>query len=393
MTDFKCRDLTPGQAIRIAFIGTKGVPAVWGGIEKYIEELGRRLVERGHTVTVFGSRWYCADYPYSRYKGMRIVKLPALHLQATDALTNGFFAALKIIQGEFDIAHFHGLASYYYVPLVRRSGTLTVTTTHAMESNWDNVKYNDLGRRVIRTGFDIGIRHADCVTTVARHLQIKLRTQFGIDASLLPSGLDRVSPQHPDIINKKYGLRGQDYLLFLGRVDPIKRIDWILNLRTVLDSGIRLVIAGGAQDPPTEMYLRELKSKAGDDRGILFTGPVAGREKGELISNCLLFLAPSADEGLPLTVLEAIAHRKCCVVSDLPAYKSILENGITGMVFDRNSQQAFLDTVTGAVQRPSRLDALGNNAHDQLKEKLDWDNTAMQAEKLYTNLLKSRKKR
>ena len=386
-------DLTSINPIRIAFIGTKGIPAVWGGIEKYVEELGQRLAFRGHCVTVFGSRWYCADYPHSDHKGMRLVRVPALRLQATDLLMNGFFSALHIIRGKFDIAHFHNLASYYFVPFIRRSGILTVTTTHAMESNWQNAKYNMLARKVIRTGFDIGIRNADCVTTVAHHLQEKIRNIFGIKASLLPSGMDRVACRKPDIIIQKYNLKGQDYCLFLGRIDPIKRIDWILKLRHRLDPGIRLVIAGGAQDPATEAYLKQLKQESGSDDRILFTGPVAGREKDELLANCILFMAPSADEGLPLTVLEAIAHRKCCIVSDLPAYDSILENGVSGLIFSRYSQDDFSDMVCEAIQNPEMLENLGRKAHHHLKKKLDWDQTAYQTESLYRNLLKLHKKR
>ena len=393
MTAQEPADIKSDNPIRIAFIGTKGVPAVWGGIEKYIEELGQRLASRGHCVTVFGSRWYCAGYPHASFKGMRIVKVPALHLQATDALTNGFFAMLKIIGGRFDIAHFHGLASYYFVPIIRRCGTLTVTTTHAMESNWENAKYNMLGQRAIRFGFNIGIRNADCVTTVAPHLQEKLRVRYGRKASILPSGLDAVNHHNPDLITTKYGLKGQDYCLFLGRIDPIKRIDWILKLRHRLDPDIRLVIAGGAQDPATEAYLKQLKQESGSDDRILFTGPVAGREKDELLANCILFLAPSADEGLPLTVLEAIAHQKCCIVSDLPAYDSILENGVSGLIFSRYSQDAFLDMVSQAIQHPEKLENLGRKAYHRLKKKLDWDQTAFQTESLYRNLLKLHKKR
>jgi glycosyltransferase involved in cell wall biosynthesis len=101
--------------------------------------------------------------------------------------------------------------------------------------------------------------------------------------------------------------------LFLGRIDPIKRIDWVLDLAGLIDVNIRLVVAGGVQDSKTEAYLRSLKQKADKDPIVIFTGPVAGREKAELFGNCLLFLAPSAGEGLPITVLEAAAYGKCQV--------------------------------------------------------------------------------
>jgi len=64
------------RSLKIAMVGLKGLPAKWGGIEKFVEEVGRRLVERGHQVTVFGSRWYCGEKSQSRHLGMRLKVLP-----------------------------------------------------------------------------------------------------------------------------------------------------------------------------------------------------------------------------------------------------------------------------------------------------------------------------
>ena len=86
-----------GSKYRIAMIGLKGIPAKWGGMEKYVEEVGKRLVERGHEVTVFGSRWYCGeDKPRQRVSGMKVRSVPTLHLQPTDALISALLASIII---------------------------------------------------------------------------------------------------------------------------------------------------------------------------------------------------------------------------------------------------------------------------------------------------------
>jgi glycosyltransferase involved in cell wall biosynthesis len=375
------------RKIKIAYIGTKGIPAKWGGIEKYIEEVGKRMVTRGHEVTVFSSKWYCQNYENSLYQGMRIERVPSIQLQATDALTNALWSSLAIIKGNYDIAHFHGLASYYYIPIVKKAGKITITTTHEMESNWENTKYNFLGRLVIKQAFKLGVKHAHYTTTVAQHLKDKIKSIFGREALLLPSGLDRVEYQALDVIKRKYGLHGKDYLLFLGRIDPIKRVEWILDLASILDESIYLVIAGGAQDSSTEAYLKDLKQKAGPDSNIIFTGPVSGREKAELFSNCLLFLAPSMDEGLPLTVLEAISYGQCCIVSDLPAFRTVIENGVTGFLFPTNDKDQFMAMVANLIQTPQKLKLIGKEAKRKITPAFDWDQTVKQTEWLYNQLL------
>ena len=85
--------------VKIAIVGLKGIPAKWGGIEKYVEEVGKRLVKRGHEVTVFGSRWFCQDYSNKTYKGINIRRLPVINLQATDALSNAFLAMIAVAGG------------------------------------------------------------------------------------------------------------------------------------------------------------------------------------------------------------------------------------------------------------------------------------------------------
>ncbi len=378
------------RKIKIAFIGSKGIPAKWGGIEKYIEEIGKRLADRGHDVTVFGSKWYCAEYKKALYRGIRVERVSSIRFQATDALTNGLNAALAIMKNVYDIVHFHGLASYYYIPMVKMTGKITVVTTHAMESNWDNVKYNRLGRLVIKKAFETGMKHAHCVTTVAQHLKEKIKKEYNRNAILLPSGLDKVDLQEPDLIRKKYGLQGKDYLLFLGRIDPIKRPEWVLDLAQVVGNKINLVIAGGSQDSTSEIYLNHLKRKAGASTNIIFTGSVAGKEKAELFSNCLMFLAPSLDEGLPLTVLEAIAYGQCCVVSDIPAFRSVIENGVSGFIFPKTSIDKFISTVSNLMHSQQRLTLIGKEAKRRILSKFDWNCTTEKTERLYFKLLDNR---
>jgi glycosyltransferase involved in cell wall biosynthesis len=374
--------------MRIAMVGTKGIPAKWGGIEKYIEEVGHRLVERGHEVTVFGSKWYCKGYDKKTYLGMRIIRLPTIHLQATDALTNAFFAMISILGGSYDIVHFHGFASYFFVPIIKKAGKLSVITIHAMESNWGNDKYSSFGQKVLKCAFKIGIRHADRVTTVAEHLRANIKKNYNRQAMLLPSGIDNVTPLPPQVIKAKYGLNGSNYLLFLGRIDPIKRVDWLLDLSGILNNNVRVVIAGGAQDPPTEAYLQSLKQKAGNDSKIIFTGPVFGDEKSELLSNCLLFLAPSQNEGLPITLLEAIAYGRCCIASDIPAHSVVIQNEVTGFLFPSDDKDGFIAKVVKLINESEKLKSIGKAARQHAELIFDWERTADETKRVYDELLR-----
>ena len=384
---------TYNRKLSIAFIGTKGLPAKWGGIEKYIEEIGRRLVRRGHAVSVFGSKWYCADYEKDTYLGMQIHRVPAIHFKATDALTNAFWATIAVSKGNFDIVNFHGYASYFFAPVVGRTGKITVVTAHGVESGWDNPKYGFLARKIIQQAFRIGLTRADFVTTVADHLKVAIKKKFSLDAQVLPSGLDDVEIQPAAIIKQKYNLEGSDYLLFLGRIDPIKRVDWLLDMASELKENIKIVIAGGPQDSTTKTYYHDLIRKSNHMSDVIFTGAVSGIEKAELLSNCAMFLAPSSYEGLPITLLEAMAYARCCVASQIPAHSEVVEDGATGFLFPKNDKMALVRLVNRLIAKPKDyIVSIGDRAKKRAADKLNWDKTSILYEQLFWSLFDAKTK-
>lgn len=376
--------------MRIAMVGTKGIPAKWGGIEKYVEEIGKRLVQRGHEVTVFASKWYCDGYKENYYEGMRIFRVPAFHFRATDALTNALFSFLTVSVRPFDVVHCHGYASYYFVPLAKSVGKKVIITAHGIESGWENPKYGAVARGIIRKAFRGGIRHADCVTTVAFHLQRRIIEQFGVNPLVTVSGVDKQTVLPPHLIKAKHGLNGGDYLLFLGRIDPIKRVDWLTDLRLSLNNRHKIVIAGGAQDSASTEYLYRLKAKCADNPRYIFTGPVSGQEKDELLSNCVALLSPSKNEGLPVSLLEALSMGKCCIASDIAGHREVIEDGISGFLFDQNDKDAFLAKVNYVLDLPKEeTRRIGQTAEGIVSDGYSWEKTTALFEKEYMSMLGS----
>lgn len=378
--------------LNIAMIGLKGIPAKWGGMEKYVEEVGKRLVQKGHDVTVFGSKWYCSDHQEKSHLGMKVQAVPTIHLQSTDALSNALLSSLLISLGNYNLVHFHGYASYYFIPFVKLCGKKTVLTAHGFESGWDNPKYSSTARTIIENAFKTGIRHADIVTTVASHLKTSIGETFNVESFITPSGIEQQPQLPPEIIKQKYRLNGRDYLLFLGRIDPIKRVDWLLDLPAILGQNTKIVIAGGAQDSTTQLYLRELKNKASCIPTIIFTGPVQGQEKYELLSNCLAFITPSRNEGLPITLLEALSMGKCGIASDIAAHREVIQDGISGFLFDSSIKEDFLSVVKNMLAlSDDRISSIGEVARQSVTKIYNWERTTDLFEKIYSDAITSKK--
>lgn len=379
------------KKLRIAMLGTKGIPAKWGGIEKYVQEISIRLASKGHKVSVYGSQWFLRDYGGSVYEGVRIIRVPAIKWQATDALTNGFFSVISLLTKGFDIAHFHGYASYFFVPLLRSMGIKTVVTAHGFESGWDNPKYGISARYVIKKGYETGIKHGSRITSVANHVSNKIKAHYGVDSEVIVSGIDRPQYRTPNIIKDKYGLNGGDYVLFLGRIDPIKRIDWIVDAAAAGDSGTKYVIAGGAQNKETEKYYKSLMDQSErSEAHVIFTGPVEGEIKYELLSNCRIFAAPSQDEGLPIALLEAMSYGCVCIASDIPAHREVVENEMSGYLFRADDKAHFSEMIMKVMHQPAHeLSTVASRAQQKVDERYSWDKTAARFESIYNELMMS----
>ncbi len=376
-------------------LGTKGIPAKWGGIEKYIQEVSTRLAARGHEITVYGSRWFLTDYEGDVYEGVRIVRVPTLRWQATDALTNGFFSLVSLLTKRCDIVHLHGYASYYFVPVLRTAGIKTVVTAHGFESGWNNPKYGGVARYVIKKGYEKGIKNSSYVTSVARHISDKIMENYGVNAEVISSGIDRPRYHAPEIIKGKYGLNGDDYVLFLGRIDPIKRIEWVIDAARTTGLTGPFLIAGGAQNKETESYLSHLKEQS-QRTGVrfIYTGPVEGDVKYELLSNCRMFVAPSKDEGLPISLLEAMSYGRVCLASDIPAHREVIDNEVSGYLFRSDDRAHFSELLMRMSKKPQHeLSAVALRARQAVDTKYSWDRAAAQFEHIYGELISNDERR
>lgn len=375
------------RKLKIAFVGLKGIPAKWGGIEVYVQEVARRLVEKGHEVTVYGASWYCGQHETDQYMGIKIKKVATISNNAAEALVAGLLSSLHALFIRYDVVHFHGFASYFYVPLLRAFGKKTVVTTHGYDSGWSNPKYNKFAAFVIKNAHDMGVRYADRVTTVARYIKQILEEDFGRSVGVLRGGIDQASLVSPNIISKKYGLQPYSFLLFMGRLDRIKRIEWLIKtFRNVGDKGLKLVIAGGAVSA-NDPYVLELGRIAEGDQNIIFTGFVWGEQKEELLSNCRFFVLPSINEGVPIALIEAMNHQRLCLASNIPANTEIIKDGVNGFLFEKHS---FGD-MSNKFETLSRLSVdeimvYGKTAAESLRGEFDWDKTAEQTEIIYLDL-------
>lgn len=373
-----------GRNWNIAMFGQKRVPSREGGVEIVVEELCSRMAAQGHRVTCYNRRGHHvsgAEFDTSAedmYRGIRMKSVPTIEKKGLAAVTASFFGALCCAFGPYDVVHIHAEGPAFFSFLPKWMGKRVICTVHGLD--WQREKWKSgFGSKFIRQGERNAVRYAHEIIVLSKAVQDYFRDTYGRETRLIPNGVSRPAAAAPALIREKFGLEGQDYILFLGRLVPEKGLRYLIEAFRSVETDKRLVIAGGSSD--TDAFLQEIRAMAQPDSRILFTGFVQGQLLEELYSNAYVYVLPSDLEGMPLSLLEAMSYGNCCVVSDIPECADVVED--KAFVFPRSDVNALRETLQFACDHPEEVNARKAEAADFICGKYNWDAVTEETLELY----------
>ena len=367
--------------MRIAYIAVKGIP-VGGGVEKVTEEIGSRLVAKGHEVVVYSSR----DYGTSNcvYKGMQIRTVPSVNAKAFHKLSICYHATRDVLRNrDVDLVHVHAVGPSIFSIFPRMRGIPTVVQTHGLE--WKRDKWGFIGKTFLRFSDYSVVYFPNKATSVSKVQKQYYEEKFGREVVYIPNGVSPVNYRLPNWIIEK-GLAPNRYILFAARLVEEKGAHFLIEAFRELKTDMKLVIAGDAAH--TEKYKAHLKNIAGSDPRIIFTGFVTGLPLEELFSNAYLFCLPSTLEGLPVALLEAMNYGNCCVSSDIPENLEAVEDH--GYIFRNRDPDDLRHVLDDLIEHPEKVKAKKTAAREHVQLNYSWDSVTDQMEALYLSLIKKR---
>lgn len=368
--------------MRIAMIGHKRYGSREGGMEVVVTELARRMAALGHEVTCYDRSGTDVNgeptptEPYER-DDVRVVPVRTVDAKGMAALSSSFFATLAAIKDHPDVIHYHAEGPCVPLPLARRAGIRTVSTIHGLD--WQRAKWGKLASTYIKMGERNAARRADEVIVLSRSAQSYFREAYGRETRLVPNGIEPKEPRPARVIAERWGLSRGSYVLFLGRIVPEKRPELLIKAFRGLDTDKRLVIAGGSSD--TSEYLDGIKRLAADDPRVVLTGFVQGEALEELYSNAFCYVLPSDVEGMPMSLLEAMAYGRCCITSDIPECADVTER--TGLTFPRGDAEELQRVLASLLANPGETKAKGDSARVRATESFGWDSVVQRTLELY----------
>ncbi len=349
---------------RVAMIGSRGIPAQYGGIETVVEVLSKGLADRGHDVTVFCRR---RDYDHrpSSVDGVRCVYLWAPSAPGVGALVHALIATLWALPRGFDVLHYHALGPGLpaFIPRVLTSARI-VQTVHGRDDQ--RAKWGLIPRLILSLGLRLSAVVPHETLVVSRDLQRQYLQRFNRATTVVPNAVRPVARRSPGPLLTSYGLEPRAYVLSVGRLVPEKAPHELIQGFLKSGIGTKLVMVGGTTDAAS--YAEVIDEAARASGNVIMTGPLYGDDLAELLNNAAIFVTASHLEGLPTTIIEAGRAGIPCLASDIPPHVELLAPAGPGRRFFRVGD--LDDFAATLVPMYAQLKAERDGA-DQLAQEFD----------------------
>jgi len=373
--------------MKIAFIGQKGIPAIYGGIERHVEELSKRLADFGYDAYVYSRPWYSKDsdkrIKINKIDGVNVVNLPSIKTKHLDAISHTFISTIHVLFNKYDIIHYHGVgpALMAFIPKILKPRCKVVVTFHCIDRK--HQKWGRFARLSLRMGEWSANKFSDETIAVSKVLRQYCDEAYDNEAVYIPNGVSPTKEQNSGLIAEKFGLEKDQYILMVSRLVRHKGAHYLIDAYKKLNTDLKLVIAGDSAF--TDDYVDQLKEQAKDNENIIFTGYQTGRVLEELFDNALLAVHPSESEGLPIAVLEEMSYGKVVLASDIPENMEVIKD--KGVSFKNKDIKDLRLKLEALIEEPEILKQLGKEAREFVMENYNWDDITKNTIKLYKEVV------
>jgi glycosyltransferase involved in cell wall biosynthesis len=353
--------------VRIALVGTRGVPAAYSGFETAVEQIGSRLAARGHDVTVYCRPHMVPRQPGGIYRGMRLVYLPTVSDKHLDTPVHAFLSTLHLgAVRRPDVAFYFIAGNSPSAGLGRLLGVPTAINVDGLDSR--RAKWGRAARAYLRCTERAAPLLAHVAITDSREVQALYRT-WGHETVYIPYGseLDEDEPTAGDVLSE-LGLEPRRYVLFVGRLVPENNAHVLVDAFCGLDTDLRLAVVGDA--PYAEAYQERLR--AGGDGRVIFAGYRFGPAYRKLLRNAGVVAVPAEVGGTHPVILEAMAAGACLVVNDhAPNLEAVGDAGVS--YAGAEGPEGLRRALAELLADPARMDHLRSAAAERARRLYSWE--------------------
>jgi glycosyltransferase involved in cell wall biosynthesis len=366
------------SAMRIAMIGTRGVPARYGGFETAVEEIGRRLVARGHQVTVY-CRSSDTDRP-SDHLGMRLVHLPAARRKTLETLSHTALSAAHVVaKGGHDVAIVFNAANAPFVPALHLRRLPVAVHVDGLE--WRRAKWSGAGKRFYRIAEGLAVRWADALIADAQGIADYYIDEFGASTDLIAYGasiLDEPGSDRLAALNAEPG----EYHLVVARFEPENHVDLAIEGYVRSAASAPLIVVGSA--PYAGDYTRRIVQLASADRRVRLVGGVWDQAQlDQLYAHARTYIHGHSVGGTNPSLLRAMGAGAPVLAYDVSFNREVTGTDDAAFWSDPTALARLIEQAEADLELTKML---GRRLRVSAQERYNWEGVTDAYEKMCSRL-------
>lgn len=373
--------------MKVALVGSRGIPASYSGFETFYEQLGVRLAARGHQVTVY-NRTHHVRYQGNEYKGVRLVRMPSVRSKHLDTITH---TALSLLHGMFcgyDIVYVCIVGNSPLCVLPRLMGVPVLINVDGDDA--DRQKWQGFAKKYLRWTERVACRLASIVIADAEVIQRRYRDLYGKDTVFIPYG-SNVWPRENEAANtgllRRFGLQPDGYILYVSRLTPENRADLAIEAFRKANTNLKLVIVGDA--PYVSEFTQKIRDLC-DGVRVIGTGYLFGEDYRQISCHARFFILPSGIDGTRPVLLDQMGFGNCVVVRNTAANMEVIQTA--GISFDAaRDVDSLAEVITRLSQEPETVATYRRKAVARVQQAYSWEAVTDRYEGLFRGLLARRR--
>jgi glycosyltransferase involved in cell wall biosynthesis len=359
--------------MRIAILGTRGIPARYGGFETFAEELSTRLASRGHEVTV-----YCRERPVETpWRGVELRYLPAVHHKYLETLQHTCSSTLDLLRRHYDVALYCNAANAIFTPLARMSGTRVALNVDGLERH--RKKWNIFARCWYLLSEALATFCPDEIVSDAERIRDYYQERYGRSSWFIPYGAP-IGPVPAGATLPALNLEPRRYFLYVTRFEPENNPLLVRRAFEQVETPLRLALIGDA--PYAQDYIRAVKDTR--DPRVVIPGTIYGDGYHELQANSFAYIHATEVGGTHPALIEAMGR------GALVLYLRTAENeevaGGAGLPFG-NERELVAQLRAVLAMSEEQRQQLRDAAVQRVRERYSWDAVTSAYERLFEALL------
>jgi glycosyltransferase involved in cell wall biosynthesis len=348
--------------LKIAILGTRGIPNYYGGFEHVSEYVSEGLVKKGHSVTVYNSH----NHPYtaSTWNGVEIVHCydPEYLVGTAGQFAYDFNCLMDARKRNFDVLILMGYTSSSIWGNLYPKNSAIITNMDGLE--WKRSKYSKPVQRFLRYAEKLAVKHSQFYISDSRVIKLYLKDKYNITSRYIPYGADLFSAQEREQFDKTEALK-EDYFLLMARMEPENNIEAILEGFSNSNSKKSFKVLGDTGNRFGKFIINKFER----DNRIQFKGAIFDNSAvRSLQNNSYLYFHGHSVGGTNPSLLEAMASEALIAAHNNPFNKSVLNTD----AFYFNNASEVRDLVETVQRKDLEKTMVKNNLH-KIQFQFNWD--------------------